>query len=51
MSELFQRGFSFPVHMFACKDENLKFFSLQIHNLSYNRITAERVITTPWDNT
>ena len=23
------------VHMFAFKDENVKFFSLQVHNLSY----------------
>ena len=35
MSELFQGEFSFSAHMFACKDENLKFFSLQVHNLSH----------------
>ena len=27
--------FSFSVHIFACKDENVKFFSFKVLNLSY----------------
>ena len=34
MSELFHRLFRF-LSMFACEDENLKFLSLQVHDLSY----------------
>ena len=29
------RGFIFFVHMFACKDENVKFFNLQVYCMSY----------------
>ena len=35
ISELFQEGFSFSAQMFACRDQNVKFFSLQAHNLSH----------------
>ena len=35
MSELFQEEFWFSVHMFTCKDENIKFFSPLVHDLSY----------------
>ena len=33
MSELFQGGFSFSVHMFASKDKNAKFFSFKIKGI------------------
>ena len=34
MSELVQGRFSFSVLMLTCKDENVKFLRLKVHNLS-----------------
>ena len=36
MSESFQKGLSFSAHMIACRDKNVKYFSLQVHYLSHN---------------
>ena len=36
-------GFLFFVHMIACKDENVKYFDIQVYCMSYtNRKTTRR---------